>query len=393
MGAPGPGHPLLLAGAASAGAGIVHVAAAGAEHDRAAGALVLLGLGLAQLGWGAWAATRPPTRAAALAGLAVGLVALGGWAVAVTVGLPVPEALAEPLEPAVPDTLAALLAATSLAGIGRRLLVARGAGEGPPAGRVATIAPVAVAVVALAAVVAVPGAHDARQQAERDAAAESAAGAAAEEAADAARDQAAEGQVAAVAPFAPDRPLDLSGLPTVSAEEQEAAEDLVRAVLAAAPGYPSAASAAASGYRSIGDDFTGEEHHIDWGAVLDPATLDPAHPEALVFDVADDGTRTLAAVMFVLPPGTRLGDAPRPGGDLTTWHLHGELCIDPATEPPTAAGTTDATGACPAGLVEPQPSPTLHVWVTPHPCGPFSELEGVGTDPAAVAGGCEHRHG
>lgn len=198
--------------------------------------------------------------------------------------------------------------------------------------------------------------------------------------------------VDAVAPFDPDGPLDLSGLPTVSPQQQAAAEDLVRSVLDARADLPTFEEAPALGYVSIGDSFTGEEHLLDWQAVLDPATLDPAHPEGLVFDVGSDGERTLAAVMFALPPGARVDDAPTLGGDLTRWHLHGDLCLDPQRTPPAITASTDAARRCPDGLEEQQPMPTLHVWVVAHPCGPFSELEGVGTDPSAVAGGCQHHH-
>ncbi|HRW37088.1 MAG TPA: hypothetical protein P5254_05285 [Aquihabitans sp.] len=385
----GPARAPLLAAAASAGAGLIHIAAAGAEHDRPSAAFVLMALGIAQATWGAMAASRPASRDLRRVGIALAVVALVGWASAVTVGLPAPAALAEPMEPAVPDVVAAGLAVAVLASLGRRAL----APDAPAPQSSATAVGVAVvAVLALGAVAATPAAHEARR---------------ADAAADAARDEAEAAALAdagvpdvttttlrtRIGPYDPERPLDLSDIAGVTTQQQQGAEDLVAAVLAASSEYPSAEEAEAAGYVSIGDDFTGEEHLIDWSAVLDPATLDPSHPEALVFDVADDGSRTLAAVMFVLPPSTRVDDAPQPGGPLTSWHLHGELCIDEARTPPAAVATTDASGECPTGLDEAQPAPTLHVWVTRHPCGPFSELEGVGTDPASIASGCEHRHG
>ena len=37
----------------------------------------------------------------------------------------------------------------------------------------------------------------------------------------------------------------------------------------------------------------------------------------------------------------------------------------------------------------------IHVWITPHPCGPFAALEGVGA--GAISAGeerwCDHAHG
>jgi hypothetical protein len=385
-------RPIPLAAAASIGAGIVHVAGSVAEHDRASVALALGGLGVAQIGWGAWAIDHPRDRRSLLVGAGVSIVAVVGWLAVVTVGVPWPRAWSDGVDPAVPDAIAALLATAVLALTARQLLAGSSAA---PGARLATpVGVAAVALLALGAVAAVPSALDQRRDDEgRVASARADADAAAALLADAASTTVPTAVRSTPGPYDPAVPLDLSGIAGTSPAQQRAAEGLVADVLAAEARYPSYDEAGAAGYRSIGDAFTGEEHLIDWSAVLDPATLDPAHPEGLVFDVGDDGARTLAAVMFVLPPGTRATDAPRPGGDLTTWHLHGELCVDPNATPPAVVATTDATGECGPGLVEPQPAPTLHVWVVRHPCGPFSELEGVGADPAAVAGGCEHRHG
>lgn len=200
-------------------------------------------------------------------------------------------------------------------------------------------------------------------------------------------------------PFDPDEPLDLSGQPGVSEAEVAAAESLVADVAREAQAFASVSDAEAAGYRSIGDDFTGEEHFVRWPAVIDGEDLDPRAPEALVYDVDDDGGRTLAAVMFVRPPGSSLEEAPAPGGALTRWHRHGDLCLraDPADPAGSVIdGTTDAAGECPPGTEALRPMPTLHVWVVPHPCGPFAELEGVGTGldrREELAGRCEHRHG
>lgn len=193
-----------------------------------------------------------------------------------------------------------------------------------------------------------------------------------------------------VRPFDPAQALDLSGVPGVSPSQQAAAEQLVTDVAAAAPAFTDVHAAERSGYVSIGDSFTGEEHLISWTALADGVDLDPARPEALVYDVAADGTRSLAAFMFMRPPGSRVDDAPRPGGALTRWHAHGDLCEVPG-DLPRVGGSTDATGACPAGLVAMRPSPTLHVWLVAHPCGPFAELEGVGTRSTGSTA-CAHRH-
>lgn len=201
------------------------------------------------------------------------------------------------------------------------------------------------------------------------------------------RSTAGSGQVGA---FDPAVPLDLSGVPGVSGSQQATAEQLVADVQAASSAFADVGAAQRAGYASIGDSFTGEEHLISWRALSDGVDLDPTKPEALVYDVAADGSRSLAAVMFMRPPGSRVDDAPTPGGALTRWHAHGDLCQVPG-DVPRVGGITDATGACPAGLVALRPSPTLHVWVVAHPCGPFAELEGVGTRTTGSTA-CAHRH-
>ena len=200
--------------------------------------------------------------------------------------------------------------------------------------------------------------------------------------------------VAGIGPYDPTDPLDLSGVAGVSAAEQEAAEGLVADVTAAASAWTSVEDAEAAGYRSIGDSFTGEEHLVDWSLVGDGIDLDPARPEALVYDVDADGGRTLVAAMFLRPPGSRAEDAPDVGGRLTTWHPHGDLCLDEGGAQPFVGGVTDAAGRCPGATVPLRPLPALHVWLVAHPCGPFAELEGVGVrvDPE-LAEACTHRHG
>ena len=54
MATAGSARPMPLATAASIGAGLIHLAAAVAEHDRASVAVALAAVGIAQLAWGAW---------------------------------------------------------------------------------------------------------------------------------------------------------------------------------------------------------------------------------------------------------------------------------------------------------------------------------------------------
>lgn len=79
---------LVIAALASAGAGIIHAAAAPEHSSWAASVVFFAGLAVFQLAWAAYVlAQRPGTTAAALGG-AVNLGALAVWAVSRTSGLP-----------------------------------------------------------------------------------------------------------------------------------------------------------------------------------------------------------------------------------------------------------------------------------------------------------------
>ena len=83
------------------------------------------------------------------------------------------------------------------------------------------------------------------------------------------------------------------------------------------------------------------------------------------------------------------------GGPLMQWHIHDNLCYTNDPVAPKVAGLTDPAGNCRAPLVKHDPAPMIHVWITPHRCGPFASLEGVGA--GQIEEGeerlCDHAHG
>lgn len=177
-----------------------------------------------------------------------------------------------------------------------------------------------------------------------------------------------------------------------SPSQRRAAERLLADVRAAAPAFATVAQAEAAGYASLGDAYSGVEHFTSWAAITDGTDLDVHHPEGLLYEVGPGGRRTLVAVLFMRPEGSQVSEAPRIGGPLTRWYAWGDLCQDPGP-PPAITAASDATGTCPAGLVELSPFPTLHVWVVTHSCGPFSELESNEVRRGRSAEGCIHQHG
>jgi hypothetical protein len=195
-------------------------------------------------------------------------------------------------------------------------------------------------------------------------------------------------------PYDPTQPIDLSGTPGVTPEQQAAAENLIAITLIRLPQWSDHRVAEAAGFTSIGDALTGHEHFIQWDWINDDIVLDPDRPESLVYEPQPDGTRKLVSAMYMLPDTVALTDVPDMGGALMQWHIHDNLCFTTG-DAPQVAGVISSSGSCPAGLRKFSPAPMIHVWITPHRCGPFAALEGVGA--GSIADGearlCDHAHG
>jgi hypothetical protein len=362
---------LVIAGLASLGAGAIHFAAAGVHGDHLQTVYVFTALAVAQVGWGGAALARRD-RLMAQAGVLLGLVGVVGWALAKGVGLPFIDGLQTPEPVQLADVSAAVLAAVAT------LLAAAAVSRGGAAGLrlpmwVFAAAMTAVTVIGTVAtsghhhqgVGALPHVHGGTLTSSVT-------------------------HVHAV-PYDPSLPIDLSGTPGVTPQQQAAAENLVAITLARLPQWADAKVAERAGFHTIGDGFTGTEHLINQAFLKDKHTLDPDHPESLVYDTTGGGRRLVAA-MFMLAPGTPLSAVPDIGGALVQWHIHDNLCFSPSGY---VQGITNAAGQCPTGQVKPTPAPMVHVWITKNACGPFAALEGIGG--GTIAAGqtrlCDHLHG
>lgn len=210
----------------------------------------------------------------------------------------------------------------------------------------------------------------------------------------AAHDHGAAGAAPVVKPYDPTQPIDLSGTPGVTPEQQAAAENLIAVTLVRLPQWSDYRVAEAAGFRSIGDALTGHEHFIQWDWINDDVILDPDKPESLVYEPMPDGSKKLVSAMYMLSDTVALTDVPDIGGALMQWHIHDDLCFTQG-DAPKVAGLVDGQGNCRSGLAKFRPAPMIHVWITPHKCGPFAALEGVGA--GQVAAGeehlCDHAHG
>ncbi|MEI8392860.1 MAG: hypothetical protein WCG40_10215, partial [Actinomycetes bacterium] len=113
--------------------------------------------------------------------------------------------------------------------------------------------------------------------------------------------------------------------------------------------------------------------------------------------------RTLVSVMFIAKTGVTVDDPSLTdyAGGLIQWHSHDNLCWrNNAQGIPVISGLTDGAGNCPAGSVRAGGNNAMvHVWITPHLCGPFAALEGAGAGRSNVSDservdlcGAAHQH-
>jgi hypothetical protein len=373
---------LVVAAMASAAAGLVHAAAAGTHSGDSTVALLFALAAAAQLGWAGLALARPG-RATAAIGAVLSLTFVGAWALSRTTGLPIVESLSAREPVGTQDTIAAVLGALALA-----LSLWAWSGRGlprlsptSPAIAVAGVAALALAVPGIAA----PHAHGPSH--EHGHGHDSTVALAADSDGHAHDDDHGDddhhgddddhgdddhhgdGHDAELA--AADGPIISIDDPRLSDEERAAAQDLIDRTAEAMQAFPDVESVEAAGYSSIGDGRTGFEHFINYGHVVSPETLDPNGIESIVAIVNEDGSRTIASAMYIMPPGTTMADVPEVAGEFSQWHDHQDLCW----EGTQVTGRVDEEGNCARGAFRPTP-PMLHVWVTEHECGPFAGIEG-----------------
>jgi hypothetical protein len=336
-----------FAGLASVGAGAIHLTAGiHAEHPSLARIFVIMGA--TQVIAGLVLALRGGRPAAAVVAV-VNVAAVGGWALTRTVGNLWVQGLEVSERPRFADSVCAALGAIAL--VLAVVVLLRGARQAP---RIGLVVPGAlVGVVSVAAIL--TGATHVHSHDEA-------------------------GHVYAgdmsmwPRPFDPTQPIDFSGVPGVTPEQQARAEKLVASTLQDLPKFADVTKVGALGFRSIGDAASGYEHYINSVYLRDDAFLDPNKPESIVYHV-DGDKRTLVAAMFAAN-GMSLTDPKLVdwGGPLMQWHVHMDLCWSLAQ---VVVGVTDADGKCPAGLINAGGDiPMIHVWIAPNECGPFAALEG-----------------
>jgi hypothetical protein len=341
---------LATAAAASAGAGLVHAAAAGTRADDPTLAWIFALCAVAQIGWAGFVVFRPDRT------VVVGGVLLNAGCVAVS--------LFDAAEPAsLQDVLAAVLAGIAvIAGtvslVGQRRVVRH---ADVPAIAVSCFLVLALAVPAMAA----GHAHsDGHAQVETAAAAAHTHG-------HSTTIETASGTIVSLKD------------PRLTSRQRARAKTLLDETRLALASFPNEQAVVAAGYRSIGDGrrVGAFEHFVNSANITDGRELDPHAIESIVLQRQADGSKRVASAMYILNVGKKMVDAPDIAGTLTPWHDHQNLCWDDSGH---VVGLL-VNGVCrPSGTFRATP-PMMHVWIENTPCGPFAGIEGHG-------GSCDHTH-
>ena len=158
--------------------------------------------------------------------------------------------------------------------------------------------------------------------------------------------------------------------PTVA--QQKAAVNLVDQTVATAAPYKSLAAAKAAGYVPVTRPGQKIVHYINPSIYRQGSVLDPNNIPVLVYVNTSHGA-VLSAAMYLTPQSSAAARPPQPGGCLTQWHIHTDLCFSTGR----VVGNNTA-GACSAGSFNQTTQPMMHVWLTSVAGGPLAP------DPPAV---------
>lgn len=355
-----------LAGISSIGAGFIHAMAAGTHAEHFPAAVAVGALAIAQIAGGLYFLFQTSTFSRLIL-LAVNFTAIGGWITTRTTGIGFISGLdiSEKIQTA--DALAAALAIIAIAASIPLIQKSIAFITMPFAAAITLI------LVAPGAVTTVQHQHDH--------------GDGHSELANWPR------------PYFPGLGIDISGVEGVSTEQEAWARQLVVDTQRELVRWADYRDAVKDGWTSIGDSSTGYEHFVHGASLNDGKFLDASMPESIVYKVYGD-KKILVSAMYMAEGDVAI-DAPvltNYAGPLMQWHVHDNLCWTLRDGIRVVAGVIDASGQCPAGSIRGGiTKPMVHVWIVPHPCGPFAAVEGLAEGRAAVADDqrvdtCSHEH-
>ena len=148
-------------------------------------------------------------------------------------------------------------------------------------------------------------------------------------------------------------------------QQVAAAQQLYDQTAAAIAPYRDWHVAWAAGYRP-GTSETNTTHWMNQRYVDRGYVLDPHHPQGLVYANTHHGPVLLGA-MFQMQHLNQFG--PDPGGPLTAWHQHENICLTPFG---LELSFMTPFAVCPIGSIDFSASPMLHVWIVDNPGGRFA---------------------
>ena len=355
-----------FAGLAALGAGFIHAMAAGTHAEHFPAALAVGAFAIAQVGAGLFFLFKTTTLSRMVLAV-VNIGALGGWMATRTTGVGFISGLEEAEKIQTADALAATLAAlavvASIPAIQKSLAFIT----------MPFAASISVILVAPGAVATVQHQHDH--------------GDGHSELANWPR------------PYFPGLGIDISDVEGVSVEQEARARQLVVDTQRELVRWTDYRDAVKEGWTSIGDSATGYEHFVNGRSLDDGKFLDATVPESIVYKVYGD-KKILVSAMYMAEGDVAIDASVLTdyAGPLMQWHVHDNLCWTLRDGIRVVAGVIDASGQCPAGSIRGGiTKPMVHVWIVPHPCGPFAAVEGLAEGRAAVANDqrvdtCSHEH-
>jgi len=161
---------------------------------------------------------------------------------------------------------------------------------------------------------------------------------------------------------------DTETLPT--AEQIAAAEKLAIDTKAGMAKYQDINVALADGYKPDGAALECAIHYANKRYEDHGRILDLTAPETLVYSDPSEGPPVLLGAMYSLPAFDR--DAPQPGGSLSVWHIHMNICFGPI--PPHFIGIVSPLGSGTAGSLSVTSGAMIHLWTADWAGGPYGEL-------------------
>jgi hypothetical protein len=148
--------------------------------------------------------------------------------------------------------------------------------------------------------------------------------------------------------------------------QTESAIQLVQTTSAAVAQYKNLSAATAAGYIPITDTRYPVVHYLNASYLNHQDVLNPNKVQSLVYAFTPYGP-VLVAAMYLMPSEGDQG--PMPGGCLTQWHAHTNLCTG-GSHGLISGFQTD--GVCPTGMNALQTPEMMHVWQVPVPGGPLT---------------------